>query len=292
MRFAIVAHSTAGTTAALAEPRLVGCEPVVLTPAQALCQLDRGDTALGRLDVQPSLAGIEPKLWALDRLARRGVRVLNGQRTLRTVHDKLLTASVLARASLPHPRTKPLAPDAAPSAVELPAVIKPRFGSWGRDVMVCSTASQLESCLVRLRERPWFRATGALVQELVPPRGYDLRLVVAGNRVVGAIHRIAPAAEWRTNVALGARRERARPPDDAHELALAAAAAVDGALVGVDLLPTDDGFVVLEVNGAVDFTQEYSLDGDIFANAVSALTGLSSVSCPQRPRRGVAICSR
>ena len=55
-------------------------------------------------------------------------------------------------------------------------------------------------------------------------------------------------------------------------IAVAAAAAIDGALVGVDLLPADVGtWVVLEVNGAVDFTSAYSLDDDVFVAASAAL---------------------
>jgi RimK family alpha-L-glutamate ligase len=227
--------------------------------------------------VLPSLDGIEPGIWTLGQLAAGGVRVLNGPRALRASHDKLLTARLLADAGLPHPRTAQVSSDAPPPPFELPVVVKPRFGSWGRDVNACRTLGELATCLETLRLKPWFQATGALVQELVAPLGYDLRLVVAGGRVIGAIQRVAAPGEWRTNVALGARREPVVPPPQACELALAAASAVGGALVGVDLLPRDDGFVVLEVNGAVEFTQEYSLGGDIFAEAVSSLTGAPAV---------------
>ena len=57
-----------------------------------------------------------------------------------------------------------------------------------------------------------------------------------------------------------------QPPRCACELALDAARAVAGDLVGVDLLPLPGGgYVVLELNGAVDFTREYSLGGrDVF----------------------------
>ncbi len=132
--------------------------------------------------------------------------------------------------------------------------------------MRCDDEESIERALVELEEKPWFHATGAIAQKLVAPRGYDLRLVVAGDRVVGAVRRVAAPGEWRTNVALGARREPVMPPPEACDVALRAARAVDGALVGIDLLPADVGtWVVLEVNGAVDFNSTYSLDDDVFA---------------------------
>jgi [lysine-biosynthesis-protein LysW]---L-2-aminoadipate ligase len=95
-------------------------------------------------------------------------------------------------------------------------------------------------------------------------------VLVAGGVVVGAVRRIAAPGEWRTNVALGAVRIPAVPPPAAATLAVAAAAAVGGDLVGIDLLPFDDGWTVLEVNGAVDFTHAYA-DGDVFEAVVAAL---------------------
>ena len=151
-------------------------------------------------------------------------------------------------------------------------MLKPRFGSWGEDVIRCDDDAGVERGLELLRTRAWFDATGALAQKLVAPRGYDLRLVVAGGRVIGAVRRVAPPGEWRTNVALGARREPVSPPDEARAIALGAAAAVGGDLVGVDLLPSDLGtWVVLEVNGAVDFNATYSLGGDVYDEARRAL---------------------
>jgi glutathione synthase/RimK-type ligase-like ATP-grasp enzyme len=160
-------------------------------------------------------------------------------------------------------------PTAAP---ELPLVLKPRFGSWGRDVVLCRTAADLDAALERAAFRSWFREQGALAQELVPPLGWDIRIVVAAGRVVGAARRIAAPGEWRTNVALGGHSEAFSPPPLACSLALSAAAAVRGDLVGVDLLPTSGGFVVSEVNGAVDFHAYYALDvEDVFAEAVLEL---------------------
>ena len=113
---------------------------------------------------------------------------------------------------------------------------------------------------------------GALVQELVPPVGYDLRLVVAAGVVVGAIRRLAAPHEWRTNASLGGSRRKARPVAAASALGIAAAAAIGADLVGVDLLPAGDGYTVIELNGAVDFDDLYSLDGqDVLREAAVAL---------------------
>ena len=261
---AVVAHRFSPTNT-----RLGG----VLTPAQAVARLGPGDVALGRLDVLSTLDGIEPGLWALARLAATGVTVLNGRRTLVAAHDKLATANALFAAGVPHPRTVHVAPWLPEPELEPPIVFKPRFGSWGEDVIRCDDEQSIEETLAYLRTRRWYEATGALAQKLVAPRGYDLRLVVASGRVIGAVRRVAAPGEWRTNVALGARREPIVPPAEACESAIAAAAAIDGALVGVDMLPADLGtWVVLEVNGAVDFNSTYSFsDEDVFAAANAAL---------------------
>ena len=253
--FFVVAHRATPTNTRLG---------TVLTPARALGRLRRGDVALGRLDVLRTLDGIEPGLWALEQLEALGVTVLNGRPALVRAHDKLATAAALDSAGVPHPRTVHIAPWLPRPQLEPPLVFKPRFGSWGLDVLRCDTADAVELTLAEIASRGWFEATGGIAQRLVEPRGFDLRVVVCRGRVVGAIRRVVAHGEWRTNVALGGTREPVRPPDDACEIALAAAHATGGALVGVDLLPGESGsWVVAEVNGAVDFTGAYSVDGDV-----------------------------
>jgi RimK family alpha-L-glutamate ligase len=221
-----------------------------------------GDIVLGRLDVRPSLDGVEPGLWALRRVERAGVSTLNRASALLACHDKLRTARILDRLGLPQPATAHVGSGAFPPGFDFPVVVKPRFGSWGEDVAVCGSRRDLLRRLDELGSRDWFRRQGVLVQELIPPLGYDLRIVVARSRVIGAIHRVAAAGDWRTNISLGGTREPANPSPDACGLAVAAAAAVGIDLAGVDLLPTPrGGHVVLEVNGAVDFTHEYALAG-------------------------------
>ena len=276
MRLAIVSATPSRTTLALAATFVPDMEIVPMTPAVAVSSLGRGDAALGRLDVRQTLDGIEDGLWALGVLAARGVTVLNGPGTLIATHDKLVTARLLRRMSLPHPWTRHVRPGRPLETLHAPVVVKPRHGSWGRNVVVCETDDALASVLEALGREAWFVDHGALVQEVVPPTGWDLRVIVAGDRVVGAVRREAAPGEWRTNVALGAGRVPVTPSPAAVLLALAAARATSAALVGVDLLPTPDGgYTILEVNGAVDFSRAYRPDGDIFRETVTELCRLA-----------------
>jgi ribosomal protein S6--L-glutamate ligase len=273
MRFGLIARRSTPTNAALASESALGWYWEQMTPEQALDTLVAGDVAVGRLDVLPTLDGMDDGLWALGALAARGVVVLNDPPALLASHDKLLTARLLRRAGVPHPRALHVR-DARPAPVpRVPVVVKPRFGSWGSEVRRCDDYASLEAALDEIRGAAWYRRHGALVQELVPPRGYDLRIVVAEGRVIGSVFRIAAPGEWRTNIALGGvRRSVDQPPRDASAVAVAAAAAVGASLVGVDLLPAAGGWTVLELNGAVELTHEYAPWGDVFAEIVSVLS--------------------
>ena len=270
MRIALVSAAPTPTTLGLASASPRGIALVPMTPVEALAALGPGDAALGRLDVRPTLDGVQDGLWSLGVLAARGLTVLNDAGALLASHDKLLTARILRRAGLPHPETRVVRRNATLVSLEPPVVVKPRYGSWGQDVARCDDVDQLAAELARVRTQPWYRAHGALVQQLVPPLGHDLRLVVAGGAVVGAVKRVAARGEWRTNVALGARRVPVAPPGDAVALAVDAAMATGGSLVGVDLLPdTAGGWTILEVNGAVEFNEDYG--PTIYRDAAAAI---------------------
>jgi glutathione synthase/RimK-type ligase-like ATP-grasp enzyme len=150
MRIALVRHASGPTDEALSSVRVNGVDVVALTPAEAAATLVPGDAALGRLDVLPTLDGIQDGLWALGVLAARGVTVLNPPETLLATHDKLLTARLLARAGLPHPETCHVRAGRQHDRHLAPAVLKPRHGSWGRGLSLCETNEAVDAELSRV----------------------------------------------------------------------------------------------------------------------------------------------
>lgn len=271
-RVAVIGNPTRATDELVEAWLAAGMEASLVTPALALATLEAGDVALLRLDVLPTLDGVEPGLETCALLEERGVRVLNNPRALLAAHDKLLTTEVLRAAGLRQPVMLHVTAEHLPVQPPLPCVVKPRFGSWGTDVMLCETTEELDRALEIASSRQWWACHGALVQELVPPTGRDLRLLVAGGKVVGAAARVAAAGEWRTNVSVGGHLERVEPPPEAVIEAERAAQALTIDLAGVDLLPWGAGWVVLELNGAIDFDERYVLPGrDMYREIVQAL---------------------
>ena len=261
------------TTVRLAESwRRLGLDARLVSGSE-LATLEPGDVAVGRIDVLPGVDGVEPGIFALLMLERRGVAVRNPAVALLAAHDKLRTARLLAEAGIRQPRSGWVRTPDDPITVAAPLVVKPRFGSWGKDVHRCDSEPEARALLRGLAGRHWFCRHGALVQELVPPEGRDVRVLVAGGRVIGAAERSARAGEWRTNVALGGTKAHVEVEPEAEALALAAARALGCDLVAVDLLPVEgEGFVVLELNAAADFDDDYvDPGGDADADVARAL---------------------
>jgi RimK family alpha-L-glutamate ligase len=285
----VVGSSANEATSELVEGwRTLGIETRLVSGVHLGEQVEPGDVVLGRLDVLETLDGIEPGLLELLRLERRGFDVLNGSEALLAAHDKLRTARLLHAAHLPQPKTVHARYPSVPP-FQPPYVVKPRFGSWGRDVYLCHDGEALLRRLTDLQERPWFRRHGALVQEALPNNGRDLRVVVAGGRVVGAGERIAAPEEWRTNVSCGGELRPTKLDPDAAELARVAAAVIDADFVGVDLMPTTDGrLFVLELNGAVEFDDNCALDSRGVPEATADALGLVASVARRRGTRRTA----
>ena len=87
MQLAIITQRATETNLALAAAAPRGVRFCLYSPEQAVAQLRQGDAALGRLDVLPTLDGVEDGLWALGSLAAGGIRTLNRAGALLAAHD-------------------------------------------------------------------------------------------------------------------------------------------------------------------------------------------------------------
>jgi glutathione synthase/RimK-type ligase-like ATP-grasp enzyme len=137
-----------------------------VTHAETASRFEEGDLVIARLDFLPTLDGIEPGLWRLPRLERQGVQVINRLLPLLAAHDKLSTALMLRGAGVEQPRTAHVCKVSVPTFPP-PYVVKPRFGSWGRDVYLCRDEGELRAQLEHLGHRHWsLRAAAALGLDL------------------------------------------------------------------------------------------------------------------------------
>lgn len=141
------------------EWRRLGIRAELLAPPAARRRLGPGDVALLRLDVTPGLDGVEQGLADVAQLPAHDVRLLNRPAALLAAHDKLETARRLAAAGIPHPQTVCRERLDDLRGLEPPLVLKPRFGSWGKDLMLCRTTAELERCSPSCASGHGFTAT-------------------------------------------------------------------------------------------------------------------------------------
>jgi RimK family alpha-L-glutamate ligase len=210
--------------------------------------LDGCDVVLVRGIPRGSLEQVVFRVDALHALAAGGVRVVNSAAAIERTVDKFLASVLLARAGLPTPRTIACerADDALAAFAELggDVIVKPLFGSMGLGMARVSDPDVAQRVLRALElERAVY-----YLQETIPHAGRDIRALVVGDRVVGAIARVGDG--WRLNVARGARAEAVRLEGSREELCVRAVTAVGADYGGVDLLRGEDGRdYVVEVNG-------------------------------------------
>lgn len=183
-------------------------------------------------------------------LEAAGVAVLNPTEALLIGRDKGATLQAVAAAGLPVPWSAAAAPGNPPD-VELPVVLKTMVGGSGDGVFLCRTREALDATLAELARRP---GEAVLFQEFIRVDPvFDLKVCVVDGQVIGGIRRVAPAGEWKANMATGARAEVWTPEPDAAALALAACEALGLLFAGVDLFRTPEGLLFNEANPAPQF---------------------------------------
>lgn len=196
-------------------------------------------------------------VYAARCLASAGVEVVNNADAMEVCGDKWRTTTALQVAGVATPRTvlglTPQAALAATDSIGYPAVIKPLVGSWGRLVVRLSDRACAEGVFEYVAALPGPQSHLGYVQELIGEPCRDIRAIVVGGDLLGAVYRAGE--QWRANVALGAQTRPCEVTTEISTLSINAAAAVGADIAGVDLIEDRDGrLLVLEVNHRVEFT--------------------------------------
>ncbi len=181
-----------------------------------------------------------------------GVYCLASASAISTSRDKLCAHQILARAGVDLPITAfARSVKDTSSVIEMvggaPLVIKLHEGTQGNGVVLAETKKAAESVIDAFRQ---LDAT-ILVQEFVKEaRGRDVRCIVVGGRVVAAMLRHAAPGDFRSNLHRGGSAEPAKLTTKERRTAVKAAKALGLNVAGVDLIRSDRGPLVLEVNSS------------------------------------------
>ena len=193
-----------------------------------------------------------------------GVTVVSPHKVVATCGDKMLTSAVLKASGLPIPRTVlACSTETALDAIEqigYPVVLKPLFGSWGRLLARVNDRDTAEAILEHKTTLGGYAHGVFYIQEYVKKPGRDIRSFVAGDETLAAIYRHSP--HWITNTARGGDASNCPITPEIDYLSRAAARAVGGGVVAVDILESSDGRLMLnEVNHTPEFRNSIAPTG-------------------------------
>ncbi|MDP9357399.1 MAG: lysine biosynthesis protein LysX [Chloroflexota bacterium] len=226
-------------------------------------------------------------LYTLKVLEDWGVPTVNAYGVANVCGDKLLTSAALVRDGVPTPRTViAFTPESALAAIEemgYPVVLKPAVGSWGRLLARVNDRDAAEALLEHKVTLGSFHHGAFYVQEYVAKPGRDIRAFVVGDETICAIYRDSP--HWITNTARGGQASNCPVTPEIDAVSRAAAAAVGGGVLAVDLLESERGLLVNEVNYTMEFRNSIDTTGvDIPARIVDHVLAMATQGPSDRAR--------
>ncbi|MBX3246530.1 MAG: RimK family alpha-L-glutamate ligase [Myxococcales bacterium] len=185
-------------------------------------------------------------------LEHLGARSPNGADAIERSRDKLRAMQDLGAAGLPIPPTAVAHParetrDLVEDVGGAPVVVKLIEGTQGVGVILCETLQAAEAVVDAIRS---LRGRYLVQRFIAEARGSDLRYFVVGDTVVAAMRRTAQPGEFRSNLHRGGEVEGIAPDPDEAAIAVRAAKTLGLGVAGVDLLRSEDGPMLLEVNSS------------------------------------------
>lgn len=195
-------------------------------------------------------------MYAIDYFESLGIPVVNSSRVASVCEDKFLTSLALVKNTVVTPRFAMVFNfDHAQKTIEkiggFPVVIKPPLGSWGRLLAKINDLDALEAILEHKTVLGTPPHGAFYIQEYVEKKGSDIRAFVIDNEVICAI--VRKSNHWITNTARGGKAENYEVDPDLRSICLKASKAVGSGVLAIDLMVTDRGYTVNEINHTMEF---------------------------------------
>ncbi len=215
----------------------------------------RGGQALPHFDAVIPRIGASITFYGtalLRHMETMGLYTLNESIAIARSRDKFRALQLLARKGIPMPLTcLAQSPDDTEDLIRMvggaPLVIKLLEGTQGKGVILADSNQSAVSIINAFKQI----STNILVQEFIEEsRGTDIRCFVIGDKVVAAIQRQAKEGEFRANVHQGGKALKVKLSSQERSLAIASAKAMGLKVAGVDLLRSNHGPLVLEINSS------------------------------------------
>jgi len=206
----------------------------------------------------------------LRHMETMGIYTLNESISISRSRDKFRSLQLLARKGIPMPLTSfAQSPDDTEDLVRMvggaPLVIKLLEGTQGRGVVLADSHKSAVSIINAFKET----GVNILVQEFIEEsHGTDIRCFVIGDKVVAAIKRQAKEGEFRANVHQGGSASKVKLTSQERAIAITAAKTMGLKVAGVDILRSNHGPLVLEINSspgleAIEKTTQLNIAGKI-----------------------------
>ncbi len=279
------------------EIRLKGHRPKIINYRRTVIAISNSRRALYQSDKQGALHQVQveaviPRIneaseksinlaaLALETLISNGAYSTSTPLAIRLSKNKIRSLTELAKAGVPVPKSAGLTGaelynvdiDRVLRTVEpnikTKLIIKTNTGTHGRGVMLANSRGEARAIVEGLLANN----IPVLIQQFIEPekkKQYsDLRFVVVGGQVVGAMKRISNKNdEFRSNISLGGKGEVYQPSETEIEIAKNAAKATGLSVAGVDMIPSGRTKLVIEVNSSPGFMIE-GLIGINFARKI------------------------
>ncbi|MBN2312075.1 MAG: RimK family alpha-L-glutamate ligase [Candidatus Hydrogenedentes bacterium] len=227
----------------------------------------------------PALDAVVPRIGAsitffglavVRQFEQMGVYTANESIPIARARDKLRAMQLLSRHDIGVPSTVFVRDrqEVLPAIERVggpPVIIKVLEGTQGVGVILADTEKVAEAIVQTLQSA----RQNVLIQKFVKEsKGQDIRAIVVGDRVVAAMRRKAVGDEFRSNVHRGASASPVTLEPEYEQVAIRAAQVIGLRIAGVDILESNEGPQVLEVNSSPGLEAIEAVTGADVAGAI------------------------